>query len=105
MEINEETFEQEVLKSEKPVIADFWAPWCGPCKMLAPVFEKISQEMPEFKFVKINVDENQSLASQNGVMGIPCMIIYNKGEEVERIVGFNTDAQLKEKLKGVLNNL
>ena len=100
--VNEESFEKEVLKSDKPVAVDFWAPWCGPCKMIAPVFEKLSSELKNVKFAKVNVDENQGLASQIGVLGIPCIIIYKNGEEVNRIVGFQTEDQLKDKLTAAL---
>ena len=102
MEVNEENFEQEVLKSDKTVVVDFWAPWCGPCKMIAPAFEKLSTEMTTAKFAKVNVDESARLAQQAGVMGIPCIIIFKNGEEVERFVGFQSEQQLKAKLTSVL---
>jgi len=102
MEVSESNFEQEVLKSDKPVVIDFWAPWCSPCKMIAPVFEKLSHEMKNVKFAKINVDDNTNLAQQQGVMGIPCMIVYKNGEEVDRIVGFQDEVSLKKKLTAIL---
>jgi len=102
LEVSEENFEQEVLKSDKPVIVDFWAAWCGPCKMIAPVFEKLAGQMKNIKFAKLNVDDNTGLAQQNSVLGIPCMIVYKNGEEVDRIVGFLPEAQLKAKIEAII---
>lgn len=95
-----EEFEKEVLKSDKAVV-DFWAPWCGPCQMLAPIFEKISKQV-DAKFVKVNVDENQDVASANAVMGIPCMIVYKNGEEASRITGFKEEADFKKEIEEAL---
>lgn len=80
-------FEEEVLRSEKPVLADFWASWCGPCQMLAPIIEEISAENPEIKVVKINIDEEQSLAMQYNVMSIPTLILFKGGKAVETSIG------------------
>ena len=100
-EANKENF-QEILKSDKPVLVDFWAPWCGPCKMMGPEFEALGEEMTEVEFVKVNTEENPELAGQNGVQGIPCLILFKNGEEAERFVGFMPKDILKEKLKSVL---
>lgn len=101
--VTEENFDKEVMKSDKPVIVDYYADWCGPCKMIAPVFEKLSHELKQVKFCKLNVDGNTQLAHDQGVMGIPCLIIYKNGEEADRIVGFQGEMQLKQKLQQVLN--
>jgi len=105
VELSEENFEQEVLKSNMPVVVDYWAKWCNPCKMVAPMFERLSRQIDSVKFAKVNVDESTQLAHVNGVLGIPCIIVYNKGEEVERIVGFQTEEQLKQKLTKALQSL
>ena len=98
MELNKDNFEEKVVKSKKMVVVDYFAPWCQPCKMIAPVFEKLSKQLTHITFAKVNVDENSQLASDQGVMNIPCVIIYNNGEEVDRIVGFQTEQQLKSKI-------
>ena len=100
-EITDEQFKNEVINCKTPVVVDFWAPWCGPCKMLGPVFEKVSSELKTVKFLKINVDEQQTWAQEFGVMSIPTMLLFKDGEEVGRAVGALSESQLKTKLKEV----
>ena len=87
-EINDDDFQEEVLNSEVPVLVDFWAPWCGPCKILSPTLEEISTENREkIKIVKINLDENQLIAGRYGIKSIPTMMIFEKGELKNQLVG------------------
>lgn len=102
MHVSAQDFEKEVLKSEKPVIVDFWASWCSPCLMLAPVFEQLSSELTSMKFVKLDTEVDPELAAKYNVMSIPTLIVFQRGKEVERLVGYMTKASLKEKLKGVV---
>lgn len=77
--VNKDNFEAEVIKSEKPVLVDFWAQWCGPCKMIAPILDEISSERQDVKIVKIDVDENQELAQKYGIRSIPTMYLFKDG--------------------------
>ena len=86
-EITDETFEQEVLRSEKPVVVDFWAPWCGPCRAVAPIFEQLSEEQDRVVFAKLNLDESPEFASRYGVLSIPTAILFENGEPQETVIG------------------
>src|SRR5262245_8312338 len=87
-DVTDGSFEQEVLKSDKPVLVDFWAEWCGPCRMLAPTVEAVADKFVDTaKVVKLNVDENPATAGQYGIKGIPTLIVFKEGKEVERVVG------------------
>lgn len=85
--LNEKNFEEEVTKSEKPVLIDFWASWCGPCKMVSPLVDQLAEEHSEYKFCKVNVDEEESLAIKFGIMSIPTLIIFKNGEQKAKQIG------------------
>jgi thioredoxin 1 len=88
-DVTSSTWQQEVLSSSQPVLVDFWAPWCGPCKMLSPVVEKVAAANEgRVKFVKLNTDEHPNIGGQYGIQGIPCLILFKGGQAVDRIVGF-----------------
>ena len=88
------SFQSEVLACEKPVLVDFWAPWCGPCRMIAPTVEQIAQERTDIKVGKVNVDEEQALAAQFGVMSIPTLILFKDGDEIARRMGAQPKASI-----------
>ena len=97
--VTEQSFEEEVLQSDKPVIVDFWAEWCGPCHAVAPVLDKIVEERKdEVKLVKVNIDEEQGLSMKYGVMSIPTMILFKDGEPAAAAVGAQPKAQLERSL-------
>ncbi len=86
--ITKNNFSSEVLNSDKPVLLDFWATWCGPCKMLAPVLEEFAANHPEIKVGKVNVDEEDILAAQHGIMSIPSLVVYRDGKIADQTVGY-----------------
>ena len=92
--VNKNNFNQEVLNSDKPVLMDFWAPWCGPCRMVVPLIEEIAKERSDIKVVKINVDEEQELAMQFGVMSIPTLVVMKNGKIVNQVTGARPKAQI-----------
>ena len=97
---SESTFGNDVLQSKLPVMVDFWAEWCGPCRAIAPVLEELSDEFDgKAHIVKVNVDENGKLAGDYEVHGIPCLVIFKDGKEVERVVGAGSKEVYAEKLK------
>lgn len=97
--INSENFEEEVLKSKKTVLVDFFADWCGPCKMISPIVDEVAKENEHIKFVKINVDESQDIAMQYNVMSIPTLVVIKEGKEINRNVGFIDKQEIIELIK------
>ena len=103
VEVNGNNFKQEVLESSIPVLVDFWASWCMPCRMLAPTIEKLAEaNQGKLKVCKLNTDENQHIAAQYGIQGIPTLIIFKEGKEVGRTVGVMPKEKLQEKINPIL---
>lgn len=104
LNITDDTFEKEVLQSDKPVIVDFWATWCGPCKMIAPILEEVASEYSDkVKIVKIDVDANNKTAGRYNIMSIPSLLFFKGGEMVDQVIGAIPKAQLTARLDKVLS--
>jgi len=99
VELTETNFEQEVLNAEGKVLVDFWAPWCGPCRMQTPILERLAQNGVNAKIAKLNTDQVQSIARKYGITSIPTMIIFENGREADRMIGVQPEETLKSKLQ------
>ena len=97
-DVTDNTFQAEVIESETPVLVDFWAPWCGPCRVVAPVLEQIAEEHTDLRIVKLNIDENKQTAAAVDVLSIPTMILFSGGQPVKKVIG----AYPKKKLEAEL---
>ena len=101
-DVTDTTFQAEVLESEKPVLVDFWAPWCGPCRMVAPVLEEMATQRDDLRIVKLNVDDNQQTAATYGIMAIPTMMLFRNGQPAHRIQGALPKKRLEAELEPAL---
>ena len=102
-EVTDNNWETEVLKADQPVLVDFWAPWCGPCRMVAPIVDELATEYDgKVKFLKLNTDDNVQTASRYGVRSIPTLMMFKGGEAVDHVIGFRPKSQLKQTIEKAL---
>jgi thioredoxin 1 len=99
IEVTDDSFQAEVMESETPILVDFWAPWCGPCRAIAPLLEEIAEGRDDVRIVKLNVDENQETAAAYGILSIPTLILFNNGAEAKRLRPTRNKSQLEEQLE------
>jgi thioredoxin 1 len=104
-EVNDSQFESEVLKAKVPVLVDFWAPWCGPCRMVAPIVEELAEDYGDrVKFLKLNTDDNAKTATQYGIRAIPTLLVFKGGQPVGQVVGFRPKSDLKKVIDQALSS-
>ena len=103
LEVDDTSFDQVVLKSTIPVLVDFWAPWCGPCRMVSPIVEELAEEYGDkASFAKVNVDENQKMAARYGIRSIPTLLFFKEGKPMHQVIGFSPKKELKRQLDALL---